>query len=258
MRTRTTSAASPAARRCSGSSRSARCGCPGPRARGTRWRTASGGRGRSRRGGSPAWPLRPGRRPRSAPSSRMPLATPSVPPWHCSAPGSVSPRMSGTWRRVTRSRTPGGSRGSARGSSDRPATRSRCRPSRPRGPSASRRRGSRQRRRRSSRLRTDWTRDAAAAPSLTDAERRRLVRAVETSADQVAFGLDRAINNTSLVCLFTYGDRSLLFPGDAHYGSWAAWLELDDAAAILAGLDFYKVSHHGARTPPHGRRWRGC
>lgn len=92
----------------------------------------------------------------------------------------------------------------------------------------------------------DWTRDAAAAPSLTDAERRRLVRAVETSADQVAFGLDRAINNTSLVCLFTYGDRSLLFPGDAHYGSWAAWLELNDAAAILAGLDFYKVSHHGS------------
>ena len=103
----------------------------------------------------------------------------------------------------------------------------------------------------------EWVAAAGSWPRLSPRDERRLVRGVETSPSMLAFALDRSVNNASLVCLFTYRGRSLLFPGDAQYGSWNAWLEAEDAAALLATLDFYKVSHHGSEnaTPKAALKW---
>jgi beta-lactamase superfamily II metal-dependent hydrolase len=72
--------------------------------------------------------------------------------------------------------------------------------------------------------------------------------------------LDDFLNNQSLVVLFTWNGRKLLFAGDAQAGNWEYWLyDLDkpsktttgetltaEGASILSGLDFYKVGHHGS------------
>jgi hypothetical protein len=81
-------------------------------------------------------------------------------------------------------------------------------------------------------------------------------------ASELALTLDKVMNNTSLVTLFSYRGQNLLFPGDAQYGNWQGWMDDEDAAAILGSVDFYKVGHHGSHnaTPksafdkmnPHG------
>jgi hypothetical protein len=81
---------------------------------------------------------------------------------------------------------------------------------------------------------------------LSTRQRNALRNAAELSPDALAFALDRALNNTSLVCLFSFRGQSMLFPGDAQYGNWKAWLEAEDAPDILGGLGFYKVAHHGS------------
>jgi hypothetical protein len=67
--------------------------------------------------------------------------------------------------------------------------------------------------------------------------------------------LDEAVNNTSLVVHFSLKGKNLLFPGDAHWGSWLSWMYMKgdtacglapDSQSLLAGLDFLKVSHHGS------------
>jgi hypothetical protein len=71
--------------------------------------------------------------------------------------------------------------------------------------------------------------------------------------------LDDFLNNQSLVVLFSWNNRKLLFAGDAQAGNWEYWLyDLEkpsrtpgetltaEGASILAGLDFYKVGHHGS------------
>jgi len=83
-------------------------------------------------------------------------------------------------------------------------------------------------------------------PRLDERQRREIVRATELSPEALAFALDRAINNTSLVLLFTYRGRSLLFAGDAQFGAWKSWLDDKGTADALAGLSFYKVAHHGS------------
>ncbi len=71
--------------------------------------------------------------------------------------------------------------------------------------------------------------------------------------------LDSFLNNQSLVVLFTYKGKKLLFAGDAQGGNWEYWL-YDGApptttpsdtlgkegAAVLGDLAFYKVGHHGS------------
>jgi beta-lactamase superfamily II metal-dependent hydrolase len=70
---------------------------------------------------------------------------------------------------------------------------------------------------------------------------------------------DNALNNQSLVVLFTFGGKKLLFVGDAQAGNWEHWLfETDDpnksptgplarsAKDILGSIDVYKVGHHGS------------
>lgn len=71
--------------------------------------------------------------------------------------------------------------------------------------------------------------------------------------------LNTFINNQSLVVLFKFKGKSLLFVGDAQAGNWEHWLfntgmpdkkasgDLSIAARqILTSLDFYKVGHHGS------------
>lgn len=77
---------------------------------------------------------------------------------------------------------------------------------------------------------------------MRDHETHSLLRIVRT--------LDDALNNTSLVLLFEAGRRRLLFPGDAQIENWSWSLEGPEAARLdprLAGVDFYKVGHHGSR-----------
>jgi hypothetical protein len=74
--------------------------------------------------------------------------------------------------------------------------------------------------------------------------------------------IDTFLNNQSLVVLFKFGGKSLLFVGDAQAGNWENWLYKLDAPAqdptkvkaeiitesqqILETIDFYKVGHHGS------------
>jgi hypothetical protein len=83
-------------------------------------------------------------------------------------------------------------------------------------------------------------------PVLSKHDRERLDTVVAVPAADLAFALDSALNNTSIVAVFSYGGRQLLFPGDAQYGNWQAWLRDEGAAEILGGIDFYKVAHHGS------------
>lgn len=69
---------------------------------------------------------------------------------------------------------------------------------------------------------------------------------------------DNALNNQSLVILFTLRRKTMLFSGDAQWGNWANFLFggalgspghtglTDKSKAILGKLDFYKVGHHGS------------
>ncbi len=69
---------------------------------------------------------------------------------------------------------------------------------------------------------------------------------------------DNTINNQSLVVLFTFNGKTMLFAGDAQWGNWDKFLfdgavvgdstPLTAASKLILGkLDFYKVGHHGSR-----------
>jgi beta-lactamase superfamily II metal-dependent hydrolase len=76
-----------------------------------------------------------------------------------------------------------------------------------------------------------------------------------------AIKIDKFLNNQSLVVLFTFGGKKLLFVGDAQAGNWEHWLYrtdepnrdptklgdlADESRELLANVDFYKVGHHGS------------
>ena len=91
-----------------------------------------------------------------------------------------------------------------------------------------------------------WNARKNEGPRLTKKAQKALVNIASDPTTGLAFALDQAINNTSLATVFEYRGRSLFFPGDAQYGNWKAWLDRPDSEAVLAHLDFYKVSHHGS------------
>ncbi|HKA87119.1 MAG TPA: MBL fold metallo-hydrolase [Haliangiales bacterium] len=77
--------------------------------------------------------------------------------------------------------------------------------------------------------------------------------------EMAAKALDSFLNNQSLVVLFTYRGKNLLFVGDAQAGNWEHWLYDTDepdkaptgplarrAQDILGSVDVYKVGHHGS------------
>jgi beta-lactamase superfamily II metal-dependent hydrolase len=82
--------------------------------------------------------------------------------------------------------------------------------------------------------------------SLSKEEEELLKNLAKYPLDDLAFALDKARNNESLVALFIFHNQYLLFPGDAQYGNWRWWLEKDDSADILSKINFFKVAHHGS------------
>ena len=72
--------------------------------------------------------------------------------------------------------------------------------------------------------------------------------------------LDKQMNNTSVILLFEVGKKKLLFPGDAQLENWMhALKESDEAAAnrtLLAGVDVYKVGHHGSLNATPKSLWK--
>jgi beta-lactamase superfamily II metal-dependent hydrolase len=107
----------------------------------------------------------------------------------------------------------------------------------------------------------EWIeRSSKAAPELGN---RRLEDAVNSAQPDLLFtavkALDSFLNNQSLVVLFTFQEKKLLFVGDAQAGNWEYWLYggapnkapsveqmTTEGRAILSSLDFYKVGHHGS------------
>jgi len=104
-------------------------------------------------------------------------------------------------------------------------------------------------------------RDIGAAPD--DKAWQRLKAAVEaaqpTAPLTAAKQLDSFLNNQSLVVLFTFRGKKLLFAGDAQAGNWEDWLYDSKTPSttpsetvgalgksVLGTLDFYKVGHHGS------------
>jgi len=88
--------------------------------------------------------------------------------------------------------------------------------------------------------------DLAEQFGLSAADRGKLSDNAKTSLSDLAFSLDQAVNNTSLVLLLSFGGRDLLFAGDAQWGNWQSWLDGTEADQILREICFYKVSHHGS------------
>jgi len=96
-----------------------------------------------------------------------------------------------------------------------------------------------------------------------DAPNAALEAAIKAAQPDLLFtaakSLDNFLNNQSLVVLFTFNGKKLLFAGDAQGGNWEYWMfggtpEKSPSAdqiekgskAILANLDFYKMGHHGS------------
>lgn len=73
-----------------------------------------------------------------------------------------------------------------------------------------------------------------------------LIENTTAPLSDLAFALDQAVNNTSIVVLFEYRGHNLLFAGDAQYGNWKFWLDQANSDEILHQVDFYKVAHHGS------------
>jgi hypothetical protein len=83
-------------------------------------------------------------------------------------------------------------------------------------------------------------------PLLAATEIAELHTLAEAPAGRLALALDNVRNNTSLVIVFRYRGKSLLFPGDAQWGNWQSWIDSDDARRLVGELDFFKVAHHGS------------
>jgi len=110
----------------------------------------------------------------------------------------------------------------------------------------------------------EWApRVAGVAPDFRTRHHKPLEQAVQDAQPGVLLTavkqLDAFLNNQSLVVLFTYRGKKLLFAGDAQAGNWEYWLYDGDqpsktpaaklgtrGASVLGQLDFYKVGHHGS------------
>jgi beta-lactamase superfamily II metal-dependent hydrolase len=101
------------------------------------------------------------------------------------------------------------------------------------------------------------------APDFSKSYSASLEKAVQAAQPSVLLTavkkLDDFLNNQSLVVLFTYRGKKLLFAGDAQAGNWEYWLydgakptttpgdKLgNEGANVLGELAFYKVGHHGS------------
>jgi beta-lactamase superfamily II metal-dependent hydrolase len=107
-----------------------------------------------------------------------------------------------------------------------------------------------------------WSSDAPSADQVENA-RQNMESALKCAQPDAAMAaaaqLNSFLNNQSLVILFTFKGKNLLFVGDAQAGNWEHWIfgtddpkkaaggtMTADAQSILTSLDFYKVGHHGS------------
>jgi hypothetical protein len=67
--------------------------------------------------------------------------------------------------------------------------------------------------------------------------------------------LDNAMNNTSVILLLEVAGRRFLFPGDAQIENWSFALSQPEVRTLLAGVDLYKVGHHGSRNATPRTLW---
>jgi hypothetical protein len=67
--------------------------------------------------------------------------------------------------------------------------------------------------------------------------------------------LDTVLNNTSVIVLFEVGNKKLLFPGDAQIENWSYALSHPRVRQLLAGVNLYKVGHHGSRNATPKSLW---
>jgi beta-lactamase superfamily II metal-dependent hydrolase len=88
--------------------------------------------------------------------------------------------------------------------------------------------------------------DPSFAAQYRDNDWRRVDTEWLNSASDLALQLDNAVNNTSLVLAFEFGDGGdvLLFVGDAQVGNWLSWA--GESEDLLKRTIFYKVGHHGS------------
>jgi hypothetical protein len=67
--------------------------------------------------------------------------------------------------------------------------------------------------------------------------------------------LDKVLNNTSLILLFEFRGKKLLFPGDAQIENWSYALDDEEIRAKLKDVDLYKVGHHGSLNATPKELW---
>jgi len=87
-----------------------------------------------------------------------------------------------------------------------------------------------------------------------------LVKRADASLRQQVLSLvrrmDDVLNNTSVILLFQVGRKKLLFPGDAQIENWSFSLSRPSVRRLLAGVDVYKVGHHGSlNATPRAHLW---
>jgi hypothetical protein len=73
---------------------------------------------------------------------------------------------------------------------------------------------------------------------------------------QIVRALDEAMNNTSVILLIEAAGKKLLFSGDAQIESWAYALSHASVRRLLAGVDGYKVGHHGSLNATPKSLWK--
>ncbi len=83
-------------------------------------------------------------------------------------------------------------------------------------------------------------------PLLGPGELDELHALADVPAGRLALALDNVRNNTSIVVVFKYRGKSLLFPGDAQWGNWQSWIGEDSTKSLLGKIDFFKLAHHGS------------
>jgi glyoxylase-like metal-dependent hydrolase (beta-lactamase superfamily II) len=81
---------------------------------------------------------------------------------------------------------------------------------------------------------------------LTPEHEKELQDKVKSPLSALAFAIDQARNNESIVALLTFRGQYLLFPGDAEYGNWRWWLDNLQPEETLPQVTFFKVAHHGS------------
>jgi hypothetical protein len=84
---------------------------------------------------------------------------------------------------------------------------------------------------------------------------RRLRSVRATRLQEIVRELDTVLNNTSVILLFEVGNKKLLFPGDAQIENWSYALSHPHVRELLAGVDLYKVGHHGSRNATPKSLW---